>query len=79
MKKKKEREFRRRKKKHTHSTSTYASTMLMPLCGSRQTVENSLKDGNTRQPSLPPGDLYACHEAAFRTGQRTINWLKIGK
>ena len=51
--------------------------MLMPLCGSQQSVENSFKDGNTSQPSLPPGNLYACHEAAFRTRQRTMNWLKI--
>ena len=24
-----------------------------PLCGSQQTVENSLRDGNTRSPDLP--------------------------
>ena len=27
--------------------------MLKPLCGSQQTVENSLKDGNTKPPYLP--------------------------
>ena len=36
-------------------TSTSASlTMLKALCGSQQTVENSERDGNTRQPDLPP-------------------------
>ena len=29
-------------------------TMLKPLCGSQQTVENSSRDGNTRPPYLPP-------------------------
>ena len=27
--------------------------MLKPLCGSQQTVENSYRDGNTRQTTLP--------------------------
>ena len=27
-------------------------TMLKPLCGSQQTVENSERDGNTRPPDL---------------------------
>ena len=29
-------------------------TMPKPLCGSKQTVENSSRDGNTRPPYLPP-------------------------
>ena len=29
-------------------------TMSKPLCVSQQTVENSLRDGNTRPPDLPP-------------------------
>ena len=29
-------------------------TMLKPLCGSQQTVENSERYGNTRPPYLPP-------------------------
>ena len=29
------------------------------LCGSQQTVENSLRDGNTRPPYLPP-EKYVC-------------------
>ena len=35
--------------------STFALlTMQKPLCGSQKTMENSLKDKNTRQPDLPP-------------------------
>jgi len=29
-------------------------TMLKPLCGSQQTMENSSRDGNSRPPYLPP-------------------------
>ena len=29
-------------------------TTLKTLCGSQQTKENSLRDGNTRPPYLPP-------------------------
>ena len=29
-------------------------SMLKPLCGSKQTVENSGRDGNIRPPYLPP-------------------------
>ena len=35
------------------STSALLTTPK-PLCGSQQTVENSLGDGNTRAPYLPP-------------------------
>ena len=38
----------------SRKTSTSASlTMPKTLCGSQQTVENSLRDGNTRPPDLP--------------------------
>ena len=34
--------------------STYASlSVIMPLCGSQQTVENSERHGNTRPSDLP--------------------------
>ena len=40
---------------NSRKTSTSASlTMLKPLCGSQQTVENSSRDGNTRPPYLSP-------------------------
>ena len=29
------------------------------LCGLQQTVENSLRDGDTRPPDLPPWEIYA--------------------
>ena len=35
------------------STSAFL-TMLKPLCGSQQAVENSWRNGNTRPPYLPP-------------------------
>ena len=43
-------------KKQESSRKTATSPLLtMPksLCGSRQTVENSERDGNTRPPDLP--------------------------
>ena len=45
------RESKRVPKKTSTSTSL---TMLKPLCGSQQTVENSSRDGNNRPPYLPP-------------------------
>ena len=49
------------------------------LCGSQQTVENSLKDGNTRPPYLLLRNLYAGQEATVRTGHGTTDWFQIGK
>ena len=44
-----------KKQESSMKTSTSALlTMLKPLCGSKQTVENSERDGNTRPPDLPP-------------------------
>ena len=41
--------------KNSRKTSTSALlTTPKPLCGSQQTVENSLRDKNTRPPDLPP-------------------------
>ena len=42
-------------------------------------MENSERDGNTRPPDLPPGNLYAGQEATIRTGHGTTGWLQIGK
>ena len=44
-------------KKQENIKKTSISTLLtMPksLCGSQQTMENSLRDGNSRPPYLPP-------------------------
>ena len=44
-------------KKQESSRKTLTSvlmTMPKPLCRSQQTVKNSLGDGNTRPPHLPP-------------------------
>ena len=42
-----------KKQGNSRKTSTSASlTILKPLCGSQQTVENSSRDGNTRPPDL---------------------------
>ena len=44
-----------KKQENYRKISASASlTTLKPLCGSQQTVENSLRDGNTRSPYLPP-------------------------
>ena len=44
-----------KKQESSRKTSMSASlTMLKPLCVSQQTVESSLRDGNTRPPDLPP-------------------------
>ena len=43
-----------RKQESSRETSISAlSAMPKPLCGPRQTVENSERDGNTRPPDLP--------------------------
>ena len=54
-------------------------TMLKPLCGSPETVENSSRDGNTRPSYLPPDKLYAGQEATVRTGHGTTDWFQIRK
>ena len=41
-------------------------------------MENSLRDGNTRQPYLSP-EKAASQEAAVKTGHGTMNWFRIGK
>ena len=43
------------KAREFQNTSTSTSlTVLKPLCGSPQTVENSSRDGNNRPPYLSP-------------------------
>ena len=42
-------------------------------------MENSERDGNTRPPNLPLGNLYAGQEATVRTGHGTTDWFQIGK
>ena len=44
-----------KKQESSRKTSMSASlTMLKPLCVSQQTVESSLRDGDTRPPYQPP-------------------------
>ena len=70
------------KTREFQKTSTSA-LMIMPkplVCRSQQTVENSLRDGNTRPPYLPPEKfLYAGQEVTVRTGHETKDWFQIGK
>ena len=42
-------------------------------------MENSERDGNTRPPDLPLGNLYAGQEATVRTGHGITDWFQIGK
>ena len=46
---------------------------------SQPTVEDYLRDGNTRPPHLPPQKLYAGQETRGRTRYGKVDWLKIGK
>ena len=48
------------------------------LCGSQQTVENSLRDENTRPPDLP-SEKSECRSRRNRTGHGTTDWFQIGK
>ena len=49
------------------------------MCGSEQTVENSLRAGNTRLPDLPPEKSYAGQEATVRNGHGKTDYFQIGK
>ena len=46
--------------------------------GHKSTVENSLRDGNTRPPYLPP-EKPVCGSRRNRTGHGTMDWFQIGK
>ena len=48
------------------------------LCGSQQTVENSLRDGNTRSPYLSP-EKPVCRTRSDRIGHETMDWFPVGK
>ena len=49
------------------------------LCGLQQTVENSLRDGNTRPPTCLLRNLYVGQEATVRTVHGKKDWFQIGK
>ena len=49
------------------------------LCGTQQTLENSLRDGNTRPPYLSLRSPYAGQEATVRTEHGTTDCFQIGK
>ena len=50
------------------------------MCGSKQTVENSSRDRNTRPPYLSPKkNLDVGQEETVRSRRGTIDWLKIVK
>ena len=42
-------------------------------------MENSLRDGNTRPPDLPPEKSVCRLEATVRTGHGTTDWIQIWK
>ena len=48
-------------------------------CVDHNKLENSERDGNTRQPNLPLEKSYAGQEATVRTGHGTTDWFQIGK
>ena len=49
------------------------------MCRSKQTVENSSRDGNTRPPDLPPEKSVCSQEATVKTGHATMDWFQMGK
>ena len=42
-------------------------------------MENSYKDGNTRQPTFLLRNLFAGQQTTARTGYGTIDWFQIEK
>ena len=54
-------------------------TMIKPLCGSQQTVENSERDGNNSPPTCLLRNLCAGQETTVRTGHVATDWFQIGK
>ena len=48
-------------------------------CVDHNNLENSLKDGNTRPPDLPPEKSVCSQEATVRTGHGATDWFQIGK
>ena len=69
----------KKKQENSRKISTSASlTMLKPLFGSQQTVENPSRDGNTRPPDLPV-EKSLCRSRSNRNGHGATDWFKIGK
>ena len=67
-------------KKQESSRKTSASlTMLYPLCGSQQTVENSLRDGNTRPPYLSPEKSVCRSRSKLESDMEQQTGSKLGK
>ena len=71
-------------KKWESSRKTFTSallTMPKPLCGSQQTVENSSRDGTTRDYHLTCllRNLCAGQEPTVRTGHGTSDWFQVRK
>ena len=48
-------------------------------CVDHNKLENSERDGNTRQPELPVRNVYSGQRATVRTGCGTTDWFQIGK
>ena len=70
-----------KKQKNSRKTSTTA-LLITPKpfdCVGHNKLENSLRDGNTRPPYLPPRNLYAGQEATVRTGHGTTDWFQTGQ
>ena len=62
-----------------HLLLLYWLCQSLLLCGSQQTMENSLRDVYIRPPDLPPEKSYAGQEATVRIGHGTADWFQIGK
>ena len=56
----------------------YWLCLILWLCGSQQTVNNSSRDGNTRPPYLTP-EKSVCRSRSNRTGHETTEWFQIWK
>ena len=70
----------RGKQGSSRKTSTSASlTTLKPLCGSQQSVGNSLEMGIPDHLTCLLINLYAPQEAIVRTGRGTMDCFKTGK
>ena len=70
-----------KKQESYRKTSAYPYWLQQSLwlCRSKQTVENSSRDGKTRPPYLPLRNVYAGQEVTVRTGHETTDWFQIGK
>ena len=69
-----------KKQESSRKISTFALlTTPKHLIGSQQNVENSLRDGNTRPPYLPPEKSISRTRTTVRTRDGTMDWFQIGK